>query len=162
MAEKIGLPIRKLLKNSSFYPIMGQIKTRKLLLTWLKTKHNVTVLWYNIMQFSPERCGDATSFSTLPINNGYSKKKKKKKHPRIFIDDFISNFDGESVTSLYGDPDLNPSVIPSIKSPVKTSTLANRLFFNSEHSVCNSVGIYRSKYFVGIYRLNYRWKRFHR
>ena len=30
---------------------MGQTKTRKLLLTWLETKYNVTVLWYNIMQF---------------------------------------------------------------------------------------------------------------
>jgi hypothetical protein len=30
---------------------MGQTKTRKLLLTWLETKHNVTILWYNIMQF---------------------------------------------------------------------------------------------------------------
>ena len=30
---------------------MGQTKTRKLLLTWLETKHNVIVLWYNIIQF---------------------------------------------------------------------------------------------------------------
>jgi hypothetical protein len=33
MAEKIGLPIRKLLKDTSLYPIMGQTKTRKLMLT---------------------------------------------------------------------------------------------------------------------------------
>jgi hypothetical protein len=33
MAEKIDLPIRKLPKNTSLYPIMGQNKTRKLLLT---------------------------------------------------------------------------------------------------------------------------------
>jgi hypothetical protein len=33
MAEEIGLPIRKLPKNISLYPIMGQTKTRKLLLT---------------------------------------------------------------------------------------------------------------------------------
>jgi len=51
MAEKIGLPIRKLPKDTSLYPIIGQTKTRKLLLTWLKTKHNVIVLWYNIMKF---------------------------------------------------------------------------------------------------------------
>jgi hypothetical protein len=33
MAEEIGLSIRKLPKNISLYPIMGQTKTRKLLLT---------------------------------------------------------------------------------------------------------------------------------
>jgi len=33
MAEEIGLPIRKLPKNTSLYPIMGKTKTRKLLLT---------------------------------------------------------------------------------------------------------------------------------
>jgi len=33
MAEEIGLPIRKLSKDTSLYPIMGQTKTRKLLLT---------------------------------------------------------------------------------------------------------------------------------
>jgi hypothetical protein len=44
MAEEIGLPIRKLLENTSFYPVMGQTKTKKLLLTGLETKHNVTVL----------------------------------------------------------------------------------------------------------------------
>jgi hypothetical protein len=33
MAEKIGLPIRKLPKDTSLHPIMGQTKTRKLLLT---------------------------------------------------------------------------------------------------------------------------------
>jgi hypothetical protein len=33
MAEEIGLPIRKLLNFFLFYPIMGQTKTRKLLLT---------------------------------------------------------------------------------------------------------------------------------
>jgi hypothetical protein len=44
MAEEIGLPIRKLLENTLFYPVMGQTKTKKLLLTGLETKHNVTVL----------------------------------------------------------------------------------------------------------------------
>jgi len=33
MTEKIGLSIRKLLKDTLFYPIMGQTKTKKLLLT---------------------------------------------------------------------------------------------------------------------------------
>jgi hypothetical protein len=33
MAEEIGLPIKKLLKDTSLYPIVGQIKTKKLLLT---------------------------------------------------------------------------------------------------------------------------------
>jgi hypothetical protein len=33
MAEEIGLPIRKLPKDTSLDPILGQIKTRKLLLT---------------------------------------------------------------------------------------------------------------------------------
>jgi hypothetical protein len=33
MAEEIGLPIRKLPKDTSLYLIMGQTKTRKLLLT---------------------------------------------------------------------------------------------------------------------------------
>jgi hypothetical protein len=33
MAEKIGLPIRKLPKDTSLHPIMGQTKTMKLLLT---------------------------------------------------------------------------------------------------------------------------------
>jgi hypothetical protein len=30
---------------------VGQTKTRKLLLTGLETKHNITVLWHHIMQF---------------------------------------------------------------------------------------------------------------
>ena len=51
MAEENGLTIRKLLENVSLYPVVSQTKTRKLLLTRLETKHNVTVLWYNIMQF---------------------------------------------------------------------------------------------------------------
>jgi hypothetical protein len=33
MAEKIGIPIRKLPKDTSLYPIVGQTKTKKLLLT---------------------------------------------------------------------------------------------------------------------------------
>jgi hypothetical protein len=44
MVEEIGLPIRKLLKKTSLYPIMGQTKIMKLLLTKLKTKDNVIIL----------------------------------------------------------------------------------------------------------------------
>jgi hypothetical protein len=44
MAEEIGLPIRKFSQNTSLYLVVGQTKTRKLLLTRLETKHNVTIL----------------------------------------------------------------------------------------------------------------------
>jgi hypothetical protein len=44
IAEKINLSIKKLPKNTSLYPIIGHIKTKKLLLTGLKTKHNALVL----------------------------------------------------------------------------------------------------------------------
>jgi hypothetical protein len=43
MTENIGLPIKNLSENISFYSIVGQTKIRKLLLTGLKTKHNVTI-----------------------------------------------------------------------------------------------------------------------
>jgi len=55
MTEEIGLPIRKLLENRSFYLVVGQTKTRKLMLTRLKTKHNVTILWHHIIQFFTEK-----------------------------------------------------------------------------------------------------------
>ena len=51
MAEEIGLLIRKLLEYTLIYLTVGQIKTRKLLLTELKTKHNVTVLRHHVIQF---------------------------------------------------------------------------------------------------------------
>jgi hypothetical protein len=51
MAEKIVLPIRKLSENTLFYPIMGQTKNIKLLLTELKTKHNVIVPRHHVIQF---------------------------------------------------------------------------------------------------------------
>ena len=51
MTGDIGLPIRKLLENTLLYPIIGQTKTMKLLLTRLKTKHNVIVLRHHIIQF---------------------------------------------------------------------------------------------------------------
>jgi len=49
MTEEIGLPIRKLLENTTFYLITGQTKTRKLLLTELKTKHNVNILRHHVI-----------------------------------------------------------------------------------------------------------------
>ena len=81
-----------------------------------------------------------------------------------FVGDSISNCDGELVTSLHGDPGLNPLVILSVKSLVKSSTSANCLFLkkNYEYSVCNSIGIYWPQYFVGIYQLNYGWNSIHR
>ena len=45
------------------------------------------------------------------------------------VGDSVGHSDGESVTSLYGDPGLNPSVILLVKSPAKTSTSAHRPFF---------------------------------
>jgi hypothetical protein len=45
----IGLPIRKLIENTSIYPIMDQTKTSKCFLTKLKTKHNVTVLQNHVV-----------------------------------------------------------------------------------------------------------------
>jgi hypothetical protein len=42
--EKISFSIRKILENTLLYPIVGQTKTRKLLLIEFKTKHNVIVL----------------------------------------------------------------------------------------------------------------------
>jgi len=51
MMEEIGLSIRKLPENTLLYPVVGQIKTRKLLLIGLETKHNVTVLLHHVIQF---------------------------------------------------------------------------------------------------------------
>jgi hypothetical protein len=44
MVKKIGLLIRKLPENTSLYPVVGQTKTKKILLTELETKYNVTIL----------------------------------------------------------------------------------------------------------------------
>jgi hypothetical protein len=45
------------------------------------------------------------------------------------VRDSIGKSDSELVTSLYGDPGLNPSVSPSVKSLAKTSMSSNRFFF---------------------------------
>ena len=51
MTEDISLPIRKLLKNTSLYPIVAHTKTMKLLLIRLKTEHNTILLRDHITQF---------------------------------------------------------------------------------------------------------------
>ena len=55
MVEKIDLPVKKLLENILLYPIVGHIKTKKLLHTGLKTKHNVIVLKHHDIQFFTQR-----------------------------------------------------------------------------------------------------------
>ena len=57
------------------------------------------------------------------------------------VDDFVRMFNGEPVTSLYGAAVLNPSVILSEKiTPPKPPRQRPAFFFNSELSVCNSMG----------------------
>ena len=51
MTKEIDFPMKKLPENTSLYLIMGHTKTRKLLLTELKTKHNVIVLRHHDIQF---------------------------------------------------------------------------------------------------------------
>ena len=64
------------------------------------------------------------------------------------VDDFVYNSNGELVMSLYVGPNLNPLVTPLVKSPAKTSTSANHIFFKKKliYFVCNSGGRYRLKY----------------
>ena len=65
----------------------------------------------------------------------------------------VGTSDDKRATSLYGDPDLNLSVIPSIKSYEKIQRHHNvSSFQNSTQFVDNSVGIYRWNNSVGIYR----------
>jgi hypothetical protein len=71
MAEKIDLSIKKLSENTLFYLIIGQTKTRKLLLTGLKTKHNITVLRHHVIQFFTWKSGDATFLSTMPTKKSF-------------------------------------------------------------------------------------------
>ena len=49
--EEISFLVRKLLKNTSFNPIIGHTKIIKFLLTELKTKYNTPVPWDHIIQF---------------------------------------------------------------------------------------------------------------
>ena len=62
MAEEIGLPIRKLLNNTSLYPIVGQTKTRKLVLTDWKPNTMSPYSDTTSCNFLLKRCGGATSF----------------------------------------------------------------------------------------------------
>jgi hypothetical protein len=71
MTEKIDLSIKKLSENTLFYLIIGQTKTRKLLLTGLKTKHNITVLRHHVIQFFTWKSGDATFLSTMPTKKSF-------------------------------------------------------------------------------------------
>jgi hypothetical protein len=52
MVEEIGFPRRKLLENTSLYPIVGQSKIKKILLTRLKTKYNVNILQQRSLFYS--------------------------------------------------------------------------------------------------------------
>jgi len=65
MAEEIGLPKRNLLENTSLYLVMGQTKTRKLLLTGLETNTMSPCSNTTSYNSSLERRRSATSFSTL-------------------------------------------------------------------------------------------------
>jgi hypothetical protein len=60
----------------------------------------------------------------------------------------IGNSDGECIMSLYGDTDLNPSVIPSVKSSEKIPHY--HTVFSFQNSI-DSVGIYRRNNVVGNY-----------
>ena len=51
MIEDISLSVRKLLKITSLYPIIGHTITRKLLLIRLKIKYNVFILQDYVIQF---------------------------------------------------------------------------------------------------------------
>jgi len=51
MTEEVSFSIRKLPENISLYLIVDHTKTRKLLLTNLKSKYNVIELWHHIKQF---------------------------------------------------------------------------------------------------------------
>ena len=100
---------------------------------------------------------------------GMGKKKKEKQRKRVSADGWVYNgffrwnhwriysvgdsigaSVGESVTSLYGYLNLNPSIIPSVKSSDVTKSL--HISRQIVYPVGETVGIYRRKYFIGIYR----------
>ena len=81
----------------------------------------------------------------------------------------VGEFAGDCVTSLYGDPGLNSSVIPSVKSSVKNprhhtiATFQKKLYNPSvirsiytDGSVCIYRPYHRRVFSVGIYRQNWR------
>jgi hypothetical protein len=64
----------------------------------------------------------------------------------------VGNSDGKWVTSLYGDPDLNPSVIPSVKSSEKVPCHQTVSFFqNSIYFVSHTDHMADEIYVVGNY-----------
>ena len=100
---------------------------------------------------------------------GMGKKKKEKQRKRVSADgrvyngffrwnhrrkksvnDSIGDSVGYSATSLYGYLSLNPSVILSVKSSDVTTPL--HISKQTAYPVGETVGIYRRKYSVGIYR----------
>jgi hypothetical protein len=66
------------------------------------------------------------------------------------VGDSIGDSVGESATSLYGYLNLNPSVIPSVKSSDVTTPL--HISRQTVYPISETVGIYRQKYSIGIYR----------
>jgi len=97
---------------------------------------------------------------------GMGKKKKEKQRKRVSVDWWayngffrritsVGDSVGESATSLYGYISLNPSVIPSVKSSDVTTPL--HISRQTVYPVGETVGTYRWKYFVGIYR-RFRWR----
>jgi hypothetical protein len=71
MAEKIGLPIRKLPKDTSLHPIMGQTKTGNFCLPDWRLNTMSPYSDTTLNNSSPERRGGATSFSTLPTKKSF-------------------------------------------------------------------------------------------
>jgi hypothetical protein len=71
MTEEIGLSIRKLPENTLLYPVVGQIKIRKLLLIGLETNTMSPYSYITSYNSSPERCEGATSFLIMPIKKSF-------------------------------------------------------------------------------------------
>jgi len=71
MAEEIGLSIRKLPKNTSLYPIMGQTKPGNFCLPDWKPNTMSPYSDTTSCNSSPKKHGGATSFSTLLIKNHF-------------------------------------------------------------------------------------------
>ena len=99
---------------------------------------------------------------------GMGKKKKEKQRKRVSVDGWVNNgfyrwnhrrnlsvgisigdFVGDSATSLYDYLSLNPSVSPSVKSSDVTTPL--HISRQTVYPIGETVGLYRRKYFVGIY-----------
>ena len=64
MVEEISLLIRKLPKNTLFNLVVGRTKTRKLVLSELKIKHNVLYCETTSYNYSPNGIDSSTFIST--------------------------------------------------------------------------------------------------